>query len=96
MAAVLDFGAYSPTELAALLTAAKAEYIVRLTGKVQQGSSAAQSYGLTVMTVDDLIRLINGLTTALGLDNSTVVAQPNFNTPRTPAPGSLGSTFGAS
>ena len=63
----LDFGAFSNAELQALLTAAKAEYLRRITGRVQTGSSAAQSYGLTIMSVDDLIKLINGLTDQLGL-----------------------------
>lgn len=78
---VLDLSIYSPTELQTLLTAAKAEYLKRMTGRVTQGSSAAQSYGMTTMSVDDLIRLMNGISTALGLDASlNVRVQPNFNT----------------
>lgn len=79
---VLDLSIYSPTELQALLTTAKAEYLRRMTeGSVVQGSSAAQSYGMTKMTVDDLVRLMNGISAALGLDASlNVRVQPNFNT----------------
>lgn len=77
---VLDFGSFTPTELTNLLTAAKAEYLNRLTtGRVTQGASAAQSYGLTVMSMADLVRLLNGLTAQLGLDNVTVTVSPNFN-----------------
>ncbi len=78
---VLDLSIYSPAELASLLAAAKAEYLKRMTGRVTQGASAAQSYGMTTMTVDDLVRLMNGLAAALGLDDSlNVRVQPNFNT----------------
>lgn len=76
---VLDLGAYSPDELTALLTAAKAEYLLRMTGRVQTGASAAQSYGMQFMTVDDLVRLINGITAALGLQNVETRVGPNFN-----------------
>lgn len=73
-----------------MLTAAKAEYLKRMTGRVTQGSSAAQSYGMTTMSVDDLIRLMNGIGAALGLDVTLVnTAQPNFNCPQpgvSPAP----------
>ncbi len=88
---VLDLGIYSPTELQNMLTAAKAEYLMRMTGRVQQGSSAAQSYGMTVMTVDDLVRLMNGLGDALGLSNVTTTVSPNFshNCGRGVGPGAL-------
>jgi hypothetical protein len=76
---VLDVGIYSRTEQQTMLTAAKAEYLKRMTGRVTQGASAAQSYGMTVMTTDDLIRLMNGLASALGLDNVAVTVSPNFN-----------------
>ncbi len=76
----IDFGAFSPAELTAMLTAAKAEYLGRITtGRVRQGGSAAQQYAMDIMTVDDLVRLINGLTSALGLSNVTTRVQPNFN-----------------
>jgi len=86
----LDFGAFSPSELQALLTAAKAEFLVRITGRVQQGSSAAQSYGLQFMTVDDLTRLINGVTMALGLDAVETRVTPNFNSTAYTPPGASG------
>lgn len=80
---VLDVGVYSPTEQLALLAAAKTEYSLRLqTGRVNTGSSAAQSYGLTVLSNDDLVRLINGLAAALNLDNVNARVEPNFNTNR--------------
>ena len=63
-----------------MLAAAQQEYLLRITtGRVRSGSSAAQSYGMDVMSVDDLVRLINGLTAQLGLDNDTVRARPTFN-----------------
>ena len=78
---VLDLSIYSPTELQSLLTTAKAEYLRRMTtGRVQQGSSAAQSYGLTVMDLADLVRLMNGISDALGLSNINARVRPNFNT----------------
>jgi hypothetical protein len=75
----LNLGAFSPTELQSLLVAAKAEYLRALGGRMQQGSSAAQSYGLLVMSTDELIRLINSITSALGLDSGPFLVQPNFN-----------------
>lgn len=78
---VLDFGAFSDVELAAMLAAAKAEYLVRMTeGRVRQGGSAAQQYGMDLMTVAELTALINGLTAALGLSNVETRVSPNFNT----------------
>lgn len=79
MSPTLDFGAYTAAEMQSLLTAAKNEYLRRLTGRVASGSSAAQSYSFTQMTVDDLINLINGLTDALGLSNVNARVRPNFN-----------------
>lgn len=88
----LNFGAYTPTELTALLDAAKAEYLRALGGRIQQGSSAAQSYGLLTMSIADLINLINGLTAELGLDTTNTRVSPNFNTSRGCLPEQ--STFG--
>lgn len=76
---VLDLGAFSGAELQSLLTAAKAEYLRALSGRMQQGSSAAQSYGLQLLSVDELTRLINSLTAALGLDGTETRVQPNFS-----------------
>lgn len=91
--ATLNLGIYTPTELQALLIAAKAEYLRFLGGRVQQGSSAAQSYGLTQMDGDALIRLLNALGDELGLDNPTLRVTPNFNTHRNGLPNQ--SAFGA-
>jgi hypothetical protein len=78
--AILDFGAFSTAELTTLLTQAKAEYTLRLTtGRVRSGSSAAQSYGLDVMTIDQLIQLINGLSAQLGFSFGENRVQPNFS-----------------
>lgn len=95
MPAILNFGAFSVTELNSMLTAAKAEYLGRITtGKVKGGGSAAQQYQMDVMTIDELVRLLNGLTGALGLDFAdTIRVRPNFND-RGCLPSS--STFGAS
>lgn len=79
MSQTLDFGAYSTAEMQSLLTAAKAEYLRRITGRVASGSSAAQSYSFTQMTIDDLVNLINGLTEALGLSTVNARVRPNFN-----------------
>ncbi|MBS0328231.1 MAG: hypothetical protein JSR30_00130 [Proteobacteria bacterium] len=80
-APVLNLGAFSDAELTSMLAAAKAEYLLRMgNGRVRSGSSAAQSYGMDVMTVDDLVRLINSLTTQLGLDSDTLSVRPDFNT----------------
>lgn len=79
MAATLDFGAYSTAEKHALLAAAKAEYLVRITGRISSASSANQSYGFVQMTTDDLIRLINGLSDSLGLIDGNNRVRPNFN-----------------
>lgn len=91
---VLNLGAFTATEQQDMLTAAKAEYIFRMTtGKVRSGSSAAQQYSMDVMSLNQLIDLINSLTTQLGLDSDTLTVAPNFNTNwASPVPGQ---TFGA-
>lgn len=91
--ATLNLGIYTPTELQALLVAAKAEYLRFLGGRVQQGSSAAQSYGLTQMDGDALIRLLNALGDELNLDQPNLRVSPNFNTHRCGLPNQ--SAFGA-
>lgn len=79
-APILDPSIYSAAEQQTMLDAAKAEYLKRMTGRVTQGSSAAQSYGMTTMSVDDLVRLMNALASALGLDARLVTrAQPDFS-----------------
>lgn len=76
-----------------MLTAAKAEYLVRMNpGRVKTGGSAAQQYGMDLLTVDQLIDTINMLTIQLGLDTDTLRVAPNFNTS---ANGRVDNTFGA-
>lgn len=90
---VLDFGAFSTAEQTAMLAAAKAEYLVRMNpGRVRQGGSAAQQYGMDLMTVAELITLMNGLTAALGLSTVETRVSPNFDCR---GPRALGTTFGA-
>lgn len=86
----LDFGAFSSAEKSTLLTAAKAEYLKRITGRVQSGSSAAQSYSFTQMTLGELVNLINGLTDELGLTTVETRVRPNFN--KNPYPFGMGPT----
>jgi hypothetical protein len=78
-ASVLNLSAFSTSELNAILTAAKAEVLTRLTGRVQQGSSTGQSYSMNLYTIDELNRLINSLTDALGLDTQETRVRPNFS-----------------
>ncbi len=91
---VLDYGSFSVAQLQAMLTAAQAEYLLRITtGRVRTGSSAAQSYGMDLMTLDDLVRLINGLTAELGLSDVNTTVSPNFGRNGDVIPAE--STFGA-
>ncbi len=80
----LNFGSFTPTELQTWLTAAKTEYLLRgTTGRVKGGGSSAQNYQMDTLSNEDLIRLINGLTSALGLDfGDTLRVRPTFNTSR--------------
>ena len=65
-----------------MYTAATTELLLRTTtGRVQSGSSAAQSYGLHVMSDSALIGLINSLVDALGLDTQVTMVRPNFTAP---------------
>lgn len=75
----LDFGSFSHAELEALLTAAKARLLAKITGTVVNGSSSSQSFGMSEMTVDQLQLLINGLTQALGFAEPELRVRPNFN-----------------
>ncbi len=77
--ATLDFGAFSQAEKIALLDAAKAEILTRITGRVQNGSSSAQSFGMNLMSQEDLTLLINALTTDLGYAQPEIRVAPNFN-----------------
>ncbi len=75
----LDFGAFSTSEKQALLTAAKSEILKRMTGRVQNGSSAGQSFGMTQMTYAELTFLVNALTVELGYQQPEIRVQPNFS-----------------
>ena len=77
--AVLDFGSFSPTQKQELLTALQAEVVTRITGRVQSGSSAGQNYAMNMWCLDDINRLINGLTADLGLSNSPTRARPDWS-----------------
>lgn len=81
---VLDVGIFTPTELQALFVAAKAEYLRALAGRMVQGSSAAQSYGLTTMSIADLVSLLNAIGAELGIGANEIRVRPNFNGPEVP------------
>lgn len=73
-----NLSAFSSAELNALLTAAKAEILTRLTGRVSSGSSSGQQFAMAQYSTDELNRLINALTDALGLDTQETRVRPNF------------------
>jgi hypothetical protein len=75
----LDFGSFSSAQKTQMLAAAQAAYLQAMTGRVQNGSAAAQSYGFNLMTVAELINLINGLTIELGLTDVQDMVRPNFS-----------------
>lgn len=75
----LDFGAFSAAEKTAMLTAAKAEVLVRMTGRVQTGSSSAQNFGMSLMGYQDLVGLVNALTVELGYPQPETRVMPNFS-----------------
>lgn len=75
----LDFGSFSTAEKQALLTAAKAEVLTRITGRVQNGSSSAQSFGMNLMSQADLTLLVNALTVELGYPQPELRVAPNFS-----------------
>lgn len=77
--ATLDFGAFTTTELNTMLTAAKAEILTRMTGRVSSGSSSGQQFGMTTMSYAELTNLINGLTVQLGYEQPEVRVAPNFS-----------------
>jgi hypothetical protein len=78
-APALDFGSFTTSEKQALLAAAKAEYLTRITGRVQNGSSSAQSFGMSLMDIAQLTSLINGLTVDLGYPEPETRVAPNFS-----------------
>lgn len=77
-ASVLNLSAFSTAELNALLTAAKAEILTRLTGRVESGSSAGQQFKMQFYSTDQLNSLVNALTDALGLDAQETRVRPDF------------------
>lgn len=76
---VLNLSAFSPGELQALLTAAKAEVFTRLTGRVDSGSSTGQNFHMNMKTDAELTQLINSLTDILGLDTQETRVRPCFS-----------------
>ncbi len=79
MSAVLDFGAFSPAEKLALLTAAKAEVLRRAGGgAVQSGSSSSQNFTMMKMSDDALFTMINALSADLGYAQAENRVMPNF------------------
>lgn len=81
MSVTLDFSAFSTTERADLLIAAKAELLRRAgIGSVQNGTGAGQSFGMMKMSDDALARLINSLTAATGTAQSFETrVRPDFS-----------------
>lgn len=78
-ASTLNLSAFSTAELNALLTAAKAEILTRLTGRVQSGSSTGQQFSMNLYSTDQLNSLVNALTDALGLDTQETRVRPDFS-----------------
>lgn len=74
-----NLSAFSPGELSAMLTAVKAEILTRLTGRVSSGNSTQQGFVVTMYTTDELNRLLNALTAALGLDAQETRVRPCFS-----------------
>lgn len=76
---VPNLSAFSPAELQAMLTAAKAEVLKRITGRVQSGSSSGQNFSFNQYTTNELNILVNALTSQLGLDTDMTFVRPNFS-----------------
>ena len=81
MAAPLNLSLFDNTELSAMKDAVKAEYLTRITGKVNNANVAGQSYGLQLMTNDELAALSEALAERLGLatDNDSTRGRPDFS-----------------
>lgn len=75
---ILNLSAFTASEQTALLVAAKAEIMRRITGRVQQGSSASQSYSMALYSAAELNQLVNALTASLNLDAVETRVRPNF------------------
>jgi hypothetical protein len=81
-----DLGAFSTAEKQALLTAIKAEVLLRLTpGSVRTGSSAGQSFGVDKWSEQALTIWLNALTVELGYAQPEVRVRPNFSQAVLPA-----------
>ncbi len=77
---ILNLSAFTVAELQALLTAAKAELMIRLTGgRIASGAGTGSSYTMNMMSTDDLVRLIGAVTVELGLDDEMTFVRPNFS-----------------
>ena len=75
-----DLGAFSTAEKQTLLTAIKAEVLLRLTpGSVRTGSSAGQSFGVDKWSEQALTIWLNALTVELGYAQPEVRVRPNFS-----------------
>lgn len=80
MASSLDFGAFTGPEKQQLLAAAKSELLRRTgMGSVTSSTSSAQSFMMSKMSEDALIKLINGLTADLGYQQPEVRVRPIFS-----------------
>lgn len=78
---VPNLSAFSAAELQAMLTACKAELLARFTGRVNSGSSTGQQFAVTMYSTDELNRMVNAITAALGLDTQQQFVRPNFTVP---------------
>lgn len=74
-----NLSAFSPGELNAMLSAVKAEILTRLTGRVSSGNSTQQGFSVQMYSTDELNRLLNALTAALGLDTQETRVRPCFS-----------------
>ena len=87
-----DLGAFSYAEKQNILTAVKAEVLIRLTpGSVRTGASAGQSFGVDKWTGQELTMWLNALTAELGFQQPELRVQPNFSQSPSAAFGSYGS-----
>lgn len=77
---VPDLGAFSTAEKQNLLSAIKAEVLLRLTpGSVRTGASAGQSFGVDKWSEDALTVWLNCLTVELGYAQPEIRVRPNFS-----------------
>ena len=75
-----DLGAFSYSEKQNLLTAIKAEVLLRLTpGSVRTGASAGQSFGVDKWSEGALTIWLNALTAELGFSQPELRVRPNFS-----------------